>query len=95
LTDIENVLMFWPRYYCSLSIDVNHRVREAAQIAHATILNRVGKAIAIHLKEFAGPWFVSQYDTYPPVASAATNSFNVRTAFLHLIIQNIILMRIY
>jgi hypothetical protein len=87
--------MFWPRYYCSLSIDVNHRVREAAQIAHATILNRVGKAIAIHLKEFAGPWFVSQYDTYPPVASAATNSFNVRTAFLHLIIQNIILMRIY
>ncbi|KAK1131911.1 hypothetical protein K0M31_016058 [Melipona bicolor] len=73
---MEGILPFWPRLYCALAIDIEHRVREAAQLAHATVVKRVGKGIAMYLKQLAGVWFISQYDTYPPAASIATNSFN-------------------
>ncbi|KOX73030.1 E3 ubiquitin-protein ligase listerin [Melipona quadrifasciata] len=73
---MEGMLPFWPRLYCALAIDIEHRVREAAQLAHATVVKRVGKGIAMYLKQLAGVWFISQYDTYPPAASIATNSFN-------------------
>ncbi|XP_014213334.1 E3 ubiquitin-protein ligase listerin [Copidosoma floridanum] len=76
LSVVETMLPCWPRYYCSLSIDVDHRVREAAQMAHAALVKRVGKMIATILKQVAGPWFVSQYDVYPPAASAASNCLN-------------------
>lgn len=74
---VEGMLPFWPRLYCALAIDVEHRVREAAQLAHAAVVKRVGKSIALYLKQLAGAWFTSQYDTYPPAASTASNSFNV------------------
>ncbi|KYN18118.1 hypothetical protein ALC57_09628 [Trachymyrmex cornetzi] len=76
LSAVEGMLPFWPRFYCALSIDIDHRVREAAQLAHAALVKRVGKGIAMYLKQLAGAWFTSQYDTYPPAASAAINSFN-------------------
>ncbi|XP_072761402.1 E3 ubiquitin-protein ligase listerin [Anoplolepis gracilipes] len=76
LSIIENVLPFWPRLYCALAIDIEHKVREAAQLAHAAIAKRIGKGIVIYLKQLAGVWFISQYDTYPPAASSAINSFN-------------------
>ncbi|KAL7296700.1 hypothetical protein TKK_0010114 [Trichogramma kaykai] len=76
LADIENVLPFWPRIYSQLSLDIDHRVREAVQVSHTTLVQRVGRTIATYLKQLAGPWFVAQYDTYPPAASAATNGFN-------------------
>ncbi|CAK9795315.1 E3 ubiquitin-protein ligase listerin [Anthophora quadrimaculata] len=73
---VEGMLPFWPRLYCALAIDVEHRVRESAQLAHAAVVKRVGKGIAMYLKQVAGTWFTSQHDTYPPAASAASNSFN-------------------
>lgn len=73
---VESVLPFWPRIYCALAIDIDHRVREATQLAHAAVVKRVGKGIATYLKQLAGAWFTSQYDTYPPAASVAINSFN-------------------
>ncbi|XP_053980359.1 E3 ubiquitin-protein ligase listerin-like [Hylaeus volcanicus] len=76
LSAVEGMLPFWPRKYCALAIDVEHRVREAAQLAHAALVKRVGKGIAVYLKQLAGAWFTSQHDTYPPAASAAINSFN-------------------
>lgn len=76
LSAVEGMLPFWPRLYCALAIDIDHRVREAAQLAHAAVVKRVGKSIAMYLKQLAGAWFTSQYDTYPLAASAATNSFN-------------------
>ncbi|XP_076766423.1 E3 ubiquitin-protein ligase listerin [Xylocopa sonorina] len=76
LSAVEGMLPFWPRLYCALAIDVEHRVREAAQLAHAAVVKRVGKGIAMYLKQLAGAWFTSQYDTYLPAASAASNSFN-------------------
>ena len=75
LSTVEAVLPFWPRLYCILCTDMDHRVREAAQIAHATVVKKVGRSIAVYLKQLAGAWFTSQFDTYPPAASAATNSF--------------------
>ncbi|XP_046596991.1 E3 ubiquitin-protein ligase listerin isoform X1 [Neodiprion lecontei] len=69
------VLPFWPRIYCLLAIDVEHRVREAAHVAHLAIVKPAGRNIAPYLKQLAGPWFTSQYDTYAPAASAATNAF--------------------
>ncbi|KAF7402902.1 hypothetical protein HZH66_005169 [Vespula vulgaris] len=76
LSAVEGMLPFWPRLYSVLAIDIEHKVREAAQVAHAAVVKRVGKGIAMYLKQVAGPWFTSQHDTYPPAASAATNSFN-------------------
>lgn len=76
LSAVEGMLPFWPRFYCALSIDIDHRVREAAQLAHAALVKRIGKGIAMYLKQLAGAWFTSQYDTYPPAASAAVNCFN-------------------
>ncbi|XP_076673514.1 E3 ubiquitin-protein ligase listerin [Andrena cerasifolii] len=76
LSAIEGMLPFWPRLYCALAIDIEHKVREAVQLAHAALVKRVGKGIAMYLKPLAGAWFTSQYDTYPPAASAASNSFN-------------------
>lgn len=81
LSAVEGMLPFWPRLYNVLAIDIEHKVREAAQVAHAAVVKRVGKGIAMYLKQVAGPWFTSQYDTYPPAASAATNSFNVSDRF--------------
>jgi len=76
LSAVEGMLSFWPRLYCTLSIDIDHRVREATQLAHSALVRRIGKGIAMYLKQLAGAWFTSQYDTYPPAASVAINSFN-------------------
>lgn len=77
MSAVEGMLPFWPRLYCALAIDIEHRVRESVQLAHAAVVKRVGRGIAMYLKQLAGAWFTSQYDTYPPAASAASNSFNV------------------
>lgn len=73
---VESILPFWPRYYSALSVDLEHRVREGVQVAHASLVKRVGRNIATYLKQIAGVWFTSQFDMYPLAASAATNSFN-------------------
>lgn len=72
---IKSILPFWPRLYNNLSIDVEHRVREATQQAHAAIVGQAGKNIAPHLKQMVPVWIMSQYDTYAPVASLAAHSF--------------------
>ncbi|EFN67901.1 Zinc finger protein 294 [Camponotus floridanus] len=50
LSIIESVLSFWPRLYCTLSIDIDHRVREAAQLAHAAVAKRVAKHDTLSIK---------------------------------------------
>ncbi|XP_011301777.1 E3 ubiquitin-protein ligase listerin [Fopius arisanus] len=75
LPSVEAVLPFWPRLYCARAVDIDHRVREASQLAHSALVLRVGRSIALYLKQLAGPWFTSQFDTYPPAASAAASSF--------------------
>lgn len=70
------ILPFWPRLYSLLALDVEHRVREAAHVAHRSVVLKVKRNIAPYLKQLAGPWFVAQCDTYAPAASAATMAFN-------------------
>ena len=70
------ILPFWPRLYSVLALDVEHRVREAAHIAHRAVLTKVKRNIAPYLKQLSGPWFVAQCDTYAPAASAASVAFN-------------------
>uniref|UniRef100_A0A8D9BRD6 E3 ubiquitin-protein ligase listerin n=1 Tax=Cacopsylla melanoneura TaxID=428564 RepID=A0A8D9BRD6_9HEMI len=72
---LKSILPLWPRLYSILSIDIENRVREATQSAHKCIVTRVKRNIAPHLKHLIGPWIVSQFDTYPPAASIAKNSF--------------------
>ncbi|XP_067010319.2 E3 ubiquitin-protein ligase listerin [Anabrus simplex] len=75
LDAVKAVLPFWPRLYCLLAGDIEHRVREAAQEAHRTIVVRTKRNMAPFLRQVAGPWFTAQFDTYPPVGTAATRAF--------------------
>lgn len=54
---VKPILPFWPRLYCSLATDVEHRVREASHYAHAAIVEKVKKNIAPYLKQLAGKCF--------------------------------------
>lgn len=79
---VKAVLPFWPRIYTCLVVDVEHRVREGVHQAHNVVAKKVKRNLAPYLKQLAGPWFTSQYDTYPPAASAAKVSFEVSNTFL-------------
>ncbi|XP_014299364.1 E3 ubiquitin-protein ligase listerin [Microplitis demolitor] len=76
LSTVEAVLPFWPKLYSTLAVDAEHRVRDAAQTTHGVLVKKVGKSIATYLKQLAGPWFTSQFDPFPPAASAASNSLH-------------------
>lgn len=82
---VKTVLPYWPRIYNKLSTDTEHRVREATHLAHYEVVVKVKRNLAPFLKQLIGPWFTSQYDTYPPAASAATRAFEVRKQYLSLI----------
>ena len=56
--------------------DVDHRVREASQHAMSTLVLRMRRNLAPFLRNLMGAWLISQCDTYPTVASAATMAFN-------------------
>lgn len=72
---VKTVLPLWPRLYCHLAVDVEHRVREAAHQAQRAVVQRAKRNLAPYLRQLAGPWFTSQYDTYAPAASAASLAF--------------------
>jgi hypothetical protein len=75
---VKTILAFWATLYNILATDTDHRVREAVHNAHHQIILKDKKMIAPHLKQLVGPWFTSQYDNYPPAASAASKAFAVR-----------------
>lgn len=72
---VKAVLPFWPRIYNKMAIDIDHRVREMTQTAMNTLVLRMRKNLAPHLKSLMGAWLLSQCDTYPTVASAAQQAF--------------------
>jgi hypothetical protein len=72
---VKTILAFWATLYNILATDTDHRVREAVHNAHHQIILKDKKMIAPHLKQLVGPWFTSQYDNYPPAASAASKAF--------------------
>lgn len=78
---VKAVLAFWPRLYSALATDTEHRVREAAHLAHLEVALKVKRNLAPYLKQVIGPWFTAQYDSYPPAATAATQAFEVQIKF--------------
>ena len=72
---VKTVLNYFPKVYVQLSVDVDSRVRENAQNALLSIVNKVGKHLATILKQVFPAWVCGQYDTHPTAASIASNSF--------------------
>ncbi|XP_053396155.1 E3 ubiquitin-protein ligase listerin-like [Mercenaria mercenaria] len=73
--DLKGVLPFWPRTYNKMALDIDYRVREAAQQAMSTLVSRVRRNLAPYLRNLMGAWVLSQCDTYPTVASSAQGAF--------------------
>lgn len=73
--DLKGVLPFWPRIYNKVALDVDYRVREAAQQAMSALVVQVRRNLAPYLRGLMGAWLLSQCDTYPTVASAALAAF--------------------
>ncbi|XP_050305694.1 E3 ubiquitin-protein ligase listerin [Anthonomus grandis grandis] len=73
---VKTLLPVWPRFYSLLVIHPDNRIREAAQNAHNLIVLKVKRDIAPFLKQLMAPWYISQYDNYPPAATAAAQAFN-------------------
>ncbi|CAH1799497.1 unnamed protein product [Owenia fusiformis] len=75
-TDIVlGALPFWPRLYNKMALDNDRKVREATQLAFEQLVLRVRRNLAPHLKSLMGCWLLSQCDSHPPAASAATAAF--------------------
>ncbi|XP_063360620.1 E3 ubiquitin-protein ligase listerin [Cydia amplana] len=75
--DVEDVIAAlgsWAHYYKQLTTDTDHKVREAAQVAHGVIAGACGRRLAPHLKSLLPPWLQAQYDEYAPAATAARAS---------------------
>lgn len=70
---ILTTLSSFAKIYIQLSCDVDNRVREHAQHALFSIVNKVGKKLATILKQIFPAWVASQYDTHPTAASIASN----------------------
>lgn len=74
---VKEVSVLWISQYVILSKDNEPRIREGAQKAMRSYLNRVQRNVAPYLKRFFAHWFVAQYDTHPPTASVAMSTFEV------------------
>ena len=86
---VKAILAFWATLYSILATDTDHRVREAVHSAHYQIILKDKKIIAPYLKQLIGPWFTSQYDNYPPAATAAAKAFTVRRIFVPFCVYNV------
>lgn len=63
--------------YGKLTIEVDRRVRLAANNVHMLIATNAKKKLAPHLKEFIGAWILTLFDQSPDVAKCAKSSFEV------------------
>lgn len=72
---VKPLLPLWPRLYNQLSTDSDLRVREFTQQAHAALVTKAGKFIAPFVKQLAGPWIASKFDTHAIAGSLAAGAF--------------------
>ncbi|KAI9028280.1 hypothetical protein CLU79DRAFT_832688 [Phycomyces nitens] len=72
---IPAILATWVTMYGKLTVEVDRRVRLAANSVHALVTSHAGKKLAPHLKDFVGPWMMTQFDQSRDVARAAKASF--------------------
>ncbi|KAI9491003.1 hypothetical protein BDB00DRAFT_940644 [Zychaea mexicana] len=74
---VPAVVSSWTKMYTKLTIEVDRRVRLAANNVHLLISTNAKKKLAPHLKEFIGAWLITMFDQSPDVARAARNSFEI------------------
>lgn len=72
---VKTTLSFFPKVYVQLSCDPEARVRENSQIALMAIIDKIGKQLALILKQIFPSWLCGQYDQHPTAASVATSCF--------------------
>ncbi|ORY91172.1 hypothetical protein BCR43DRAFT_446828 [Syncephalastrum racemosum] len=72
---IASVIPLWARSYVKLTIEVDRRVRLAANSVHDLMARHAKKKLAPHLKELIGAWMISQFDQSKDVARMAQQSF--------------------
>jgi hypothetical protein len=53
-------------------------VRSEASATLGELVTAVGKAVAPHIKQIMGPWWLAQFDPAADVAAAARAAFQVR-----------------
>ncbi len=70
-----SILPYWPRIYTRLAVDDSRKVRELCHNLLFVIASSVGRNLGPHMKTLFPAWFLSQSDTFPPAASAASNAF--------------------
>ncbi|KAI7886425.1 hypothetical protein K492DRAFT_140487 [Lichtheimia hyalospora FSU 10163] len=79
-SDISTIVPTWIRMYGKLTIEVDRRVRLAANNVHMLIATNAKKKLAPHLKEFIGAWILTLFDQSPDVAKCANASFEATFA---------------
>ncbi|KAF7727113.1 hypothetical protein EC973_007974 [Apophysomyces ossiformis] len=72
---MQTILPSWVTLYGKLTIEVDRRVRLAANNLHLLITTGIKKKLAPHLKGFIGPWMISMFDPYKDIAKTAKLSF--------------------
>uniref|UniRef100_A0A6A7FU61 E3 ubiquitin-protein ligase listerin n=5 Tax=Hirondellea gigas TaxID=1518452 RepID=A0A6A7FU61_9CRUS len=75
MSSIKTALPFWPRLYCKLSLDIEKKVRESAQVCHGHLALKVSKLLAPYLCSLVPCWLLAMCDPYIAAASAATHAF--------------------
>jgi hypothetical protein len=76
---LENVFAsrkVWVMIYNRLSLDVDHRVREACHLAMKHFVSKVKREFAPSLKLVIGCWVCAMSDPYPAVAASACSAFD-------------------
>ncbi|KAI8075925.1 uncharacterized protein B0P05DRAFT_579996 [Gilbertella persicaria] len=72
---IGRILNNWAIMYSKLVLEVDRRVRLAANQVHALITADAKKKLAPLLKEFIGPWLLAMHDQSKDVAKVAQHAF--------------------
>ncbi|XP_047128607.1 E3 ubiquitin-protein ligase listerin isoform X1 [Hydra vulgaris] len=76
IDSIKSILIIWPRIFNKLSLDYDHRVREATLHAHYEISVRAGRNLGPYLKILLPCWLIVMFDPFVPCALIAQKSFN-------------------
>lgn len=74
---VKPILPVWAKFFTGLATDLDNRVRDATHNTHREVITKAKRNIAPYLKQLMPAWFTSQYDTYPPAASAASIALKV------------------
>ncbi|KAJ2780421.1 hypothetical protein GGI15_003538 [Coemansia interrupta] len=74
-TGLEGMLLAWPPLFRKHIFDPDRRVRAAVANVNSALVIKIGKRLAAHLKQIAGPWVASYFDPHKEVARTSRSAF--------------------